>query len=33
MVTRTFGRLTQVKALYGGKPIGEVKKLLGVEAP
>jgi peptide deformylase len=31
MVTRTFGTLPQVKALYGGKPIAEVKKLLGVE--
>jgi peptide deformylase len=31
MVTRTFGTLPQVKALYGGKPIADVKKALGVE--
>jgi peptide deformylase len=30
MITRTFGTLPQVKALYGGKPIAEVKRLLGV---
>ncbi|MBK7857573.1 MAG: peptide deformylase [Archangiaceae bacterium] len=31
MITRTFGTLTQVKALYGGKHIDEVKQSLGVE--
>jgi peptide deformylase len=30
MVTRSFGTLPQVKALYAGKPIAEVKRLLGV---
>jgi len=30
MVTRSFGTLPQVKALYSGKPIAEVKRLLGV---
>jgi peptide deformylase len=30
MVTRSFGTLPQVKALYGGKPIAEVKRLLGI---
>jgi peptide deformylase len=31
MITRSFGTLPQVKALYGGKPIAEVKQLLGVK--
>jgi peptide deformylase len=31
MKTRSFGTLEQVKALYGGKPISEVKRLLGVD--
>jgi peptide deformylase len=31
MVTRSFATLEQVKALYGGKPITEVKRLLGLE--
>jgi peptide deformylase len=31
MVTRSFGTLAQVKALYGGKPIAEVKQLIGIE--
>jgi peptide deformylase len=30
MVTRSFGTLPQVKALYGGKPIAEVRRLLGI---
>jgi peptide deformylase len=30
MVTRSFGTLPQVKALYSGKPIAEVKRLLGL---
>jgi peptide deformylase len=29
MKTRSFGTLPQVKALYGGKPIDEVRRLLG----
>ncbi len=33
MVTRTFGTLPQVKALYSGKSITDVKRLLGVEEP
>jgi peptide deformylase len=31
MITRSFGTLQQVKSLYGGKPIAEVKQLLGVK--
>ena len=31
MITRSFGTLPQVKALYGGKPIAEVKQLLDVK--
>ena len=31
MVTRSFGTTAQVKALYGGKSIAEVKQALGVE--
>jgi peptide deformylase len=30
MLTRSFGTLPQVKALYGGKPIADVKQALGV---
>lgn len=30
MMTRSFGTLEQVKALYGGRPISEVKRSLGV---
>jgi peptide deformylase len=33
MVTRSFGTTPQVKALYGGKPIAEVKRLLGIDSP
>jgi peptide deformylase len=31
MITRSFGTVAQVKALYGGKPIAGVKRALGVE--
>jgi peptide deformylase len=31
MITRTFGTLPQVKERFGGKPIAEIKKTLGVE--
>lgn len=31
MVSRSFGTLPQVKALYGGKPITDVKSTFGVE--
>ena len=31
MITRSFGTMPQVKALYGGKPIAEVKQALGVK--
>lgn len=31
MLTRTFGTLPQVKERFGGKPIAEIKKALGVE--
>ncbi len=33
MLTRTFGTQAQVKALYGGKPIAEIRQALGVSTP
>jgi peptide deformylase len=31
MLTRSFGTVSQVKALYGGKPMSDVKQSLGVK--
>jgi peptide deformylase len=31
MSTRSFGTLPQIKALYGGKPIAEIKQAHGLE--
>lgn len=33
MITRSFANADRAKELYGGRPIGEVRRLLGIEAP